>query len=110
MPVEVPVRHLDSRLSILVVRCLRHVLSAIACLFIVNGTAHAQLRARVAVLDFGDSVTGARAADEVRKGLADRLSTAVGISVIDHNLSAAAARGNGFQGSLNLTTQEARDL
>jgi TonB family protein len=66
---------------------------------------------RVAVLDFGDSATGSRAAEKVREGLlADRLAAANGVVLIDRNLAIAAARGAGFQGSLNLTTPEARDI
>jgi TonB family protein len=66
---------------------------------------------RVAVLDFGDSATGSRAAEKVREGLlADRLAAASGLVLIDRNLAIAAARGAGFQGSLNLTTPEARDI
>jgi TonB family protein len=93
-----------------VVCCVRHTLSAIACLLAFNGIAHAQPRARVAVLAFGDSITGVRAANEIRKGLAGETSAAKGISLVDQSLATAAARGNGFQGSLKLTTQEARDL
>jgi TonB family protein len=66
---------------------------------------------RVAVLDFGDSATGARTAEKVRAGLvADRMAATNGVVLIDRNLAIAAARGAGFQGSLNLTTIEARDI
>jgi TonB family protein len=41
---------------------------------------------------------------------ADKLAVENGVTVVDRNLAIAAARGNGYQGSLNLTTQEARDL
>jgi TonB family protein len=68
-------------------------------------------RVRVAVLDFGESATGVRAAEKVREALAkDKLAVESGLEVIDRNLAIAAALGNGYQGSLNLTTQEARDL
>jgi TonB family protein len=40
----------------------------------------------------------------------DKLAVENGVTVVDRNLAMAAARGNGYQGSLNLTTQEARDL
>ena len=60
----------------------------------------------MAILDFGDSLTGSRAANSIRKDLRENSS----LILIDQNLAAAAARGNGYQGSLNLTTQEARDL
>lgn len=66
---------------------------------------------RVAVLDFGDSAAGAHAAEKVRETLvADRLATTTGIVLIDRDLAMAAARGAGFQGSLNLATPEARDI
>ena len=63
-------------------------------------------RVTIAVLDFGDSPTGARAAAVMRKDLREE-STLV---LIDQNLATTAARGNGYQASLNLTTQEARDI
>ena len=67
--------------------------------------AQTQSRVRVAVLDFGESATGIRAAEKVREALTiDRLAVNSGVSVIDRNLAIAAALGNGYQGSLNLTT------
>ena len=66
---------------------------------------------RVAVLDFGNSITGARAAEKVRAALtSDAFALKSGVVIIDRNLANAAARGNGFKGSLNLTTEEARDM
>lgn len=65
---------------------------------------------RVAVLDFGGSQTGARAATTLRRAFVDNPEPARNFVVFDSDLSAAAARGWGFQGSLNLTTQDARDL
>lgn len=66
---------------------------------------------RVAVLDFGETPTGIKAAEGVRQVLrTDKLAVESGVTIIDRYLALAAARGNGFQGSLNLTTQEARDL
>ena len=64
------------------------------------------LRASVAVLDFGATETGQRAAA--------RLWTTLGadakFSMIDRALSGAAARGASYAGSLNMTLEEARDL
>ena len=83
---------------------------------VVTCIAHAAINAqssrtiRVAVLDFGNTATGLRAANQVRNILAERANEATGIVLIDQNLAAAAASGNGYRGSLNLTTQEARDL
>jgi len=62
------------------------------------------------VLDFGDSATGERASEKVRQALLDRTAAANGIILIDRNLAMAAARGAGFQGSLNLAIAEARDI
>jgi len=70
-----------------------------------------QSRVRVAVLDFGESPTGVRAAEKVREALTiDKLAVEAGVVVVDRNLAIAAALGNGYQGSLNLTTESARDL
>ena len=63
---------------------------------------------RVAVLDLGSSATGARAADTIRQAFRENGESAKGFVLIDKDLAAAAARGSGFQGSLNLTTEEAR--
>jgi TonB family protein len=73
--------------------------------------AQTQSRVRVAVLDFGQSGTGIRAAEKVREALTtDKVAADSGVVVIDRNLAIAAALGNGYQGSLNLTTESARDL
>ena len=65
----------------------------------------------MAVLDLGETQTGIKAAQAVRQSLsADKLAVDNGVTIVDRNLAIAAARGNGYQGSLNLTTQEARDL
>jgi TonB family protein len=73
--------------------------------------AQTQSRVRVAVLDFGESATGVRAAGKVREAFTlDKLAVDSGVVVIDRNLAIAAALGNGYQGSLNLTTESARDL
>jgi TonB family protein len=86
-------------------------LVALGCLITVIASGQTPAPVRVAVLDFGDSPTGERAAEKLRQALvADRLAAANGISLIDRSLATAAARGGGFQGSLNLTTPEARDI
>jgi len=73
--------------------------------------AQTQPRVRVAVLDFGDSGTGVRAAEKIRETLTtDKVAMSSGIVVVDRHLTIAAALGNGYQGSLNLTTESARDL
>ncbi|HEX7175311.1 MAG TPA: TonB family protein [Pyrinomonadaceae bacterium] len=61
---------------------------------------------RVAVLDFGDTETGRRAAADV----AAHLSKFAGLRLVDAAQARSAARGLGYTGSLNLTLEEARDL
>ncbi len=63
-------------------------------------------RARVAVLDFGETETGRRVADK----LSALLSSNAELSMMDRNESRAAALGSGHAGSLNMTLAEARDL
>ncbi|MGI9105074.1 MAG: energy transducer TonB [Pyrinomonadaceae bacterium] len=60
----------------------------------------------VAVLDFGETQTGRRAADELSAALANKAKFAL----VNRAQSRAAARGVGYTGSLNLTLAEARDL
>jgi TonB family protein len=63
-------------------------------------------RARVAVLDFGETETGRRAALK----LASALERDARLSIMDRDESRMAARGAGYAGSLNMTLSEARDL
>jgi len=67
---------------------------------------------RIAVLDLGSSATGLHAADDIR-GLfraADPSESRREFDLIDPDQTRAAARGAGFEGSLNLTLHAARDL
>jgi TonB family protein len=64
---------------------------------------------RLAVLDFGKTVTGVRAAAAIRSTLQPKES-AREFTVIDPDQASAAALGAGFEGSLNLTIEQARDL
>lgn len=78
-------------------------LCALAC------HAHAATRdaTRVAVLDFGDSASSRRIADE----LADALRTgSQGIALVSRSQARAASRGVGYNGSLNLSLEDARAL
>jgi TonB family protein len=61
---------------------------------------------RMAVLDFGETETGRRAADK----LSLALSSNNVLLMIDREESRAAARGAGYVGSLNMSLQEARAL
>ena len=65
---------------------------------------------RIAVLDFGQSATGVHAATAVRRLFTEDGAADKQFALIDSDLAAAAARGAGFQDSLNLTAQEARDI
>ena len=80
------------------------------CALAVLANAQTSPRARVAVLDLGESPTGTRASEKIREAFLDRTAVANGIVLIDRNLATAAARGVGFQGSMNLATAEARDI
>jgi TonB family protein len=63
-------------------------------------------RTSVAVLDFGETLTGQRAALKLRAAL----GVSADLSVADRDESGAAASGAGYKGSLNLRLDEARDL
>ena len=60
----------------------------------------------VSVLDFGSMPIAKRVADTLR----NRLRSTQEVSVVDDDLSRAAAKGIGYAGSLNLSVIEARDL
>lgn len=60
----------------------------------------------MAVLDFGGTEAGVRAAEKLSRVIA----ADAGRSLIDREESRAAARGAGYAGSLNMTLDEARDL
>jgi len=61
------------------------------------------------VLDFGQHETGVRSARAIRESLRPK-EEAREFSVDDRDQTIAAALGAGFEGSLNLTTQQARDV
>jgi TonB family protein len=78
---------------------------AFLSVFAWNLTAQAQ-RPIVSVLDFGAAPIAKQSTETVRIAL-----RATGnMTVADPDLSRAAAKGVGYQGSLNLTVNEARDL
>ena len=82
-------------------------LFACVCLSAISIAGQTGTRFTVAVLDLGDTPTGSKAAAALRS---DLLREDRSVILIDQDLAAAAARGNGYQGSLNLSTQEARDI
>jgi TonB family protein len=61
---------------------------------------------RIAILDFGKTTTGRIARETISK----RIIESGNVMVVDSDQAAAAAKGVGYQGSLNLSLQEARDL
>ena len=66
---------------------------------------------RVAVLDLGSSPTGVRVASQIRDGLRSQATENYReFEIVDPDLAIAAAHGAGFDGSLNMTLTEARDL
>lgn len=88
---------------------MRYWVATVGLLFITSSLAHArttQRLLRVAVLDFGSTPLAKAAADEFRNDL----PTYDEVRVIDRDLSASAARGSGYAGSLNLTVFEAKNL
>jgi TonB family protein len=60
----------------------------------------------LAILDFGDSALGRLAADKLAISLKPKTS----VVVLDRDQVRAAARGAGYEGSMSLTLNEARDL
>ena len=76
---------------------------ALACNVVAQSSA---ARARIAILNLGDASTGQRATDELAAAFAAHAE----LRVLDRAESRDAARGSGYNGSLNLTLAEARDL
>jgi TonB family protein len=64
---------------------------------------------RIAVLDFGKTTTGRWFADQLAGVLSARPSSSE-FQTLDRDQTRAAALGGGYQGSINMTLQEARDL
>jgi TonB family protein len=83
-------------------------------LLLLASQAMAQSRpTRLAVIDLGNAPTGLHAAEAIRKTLHPQEAeapTGREFAVIDRDQTRAAALGTGFEGSLNLTIQQARDL
>ena len=63
---------------------------------------------RIAVINFGPTATGARAAGTIRKSILK--DSGKDFALVDSDLAQAAAAGAGYDGSLNLTTGDARDI
>jgi TonB family protein len=67
-------------------------------------------RVSVAVLDLGGTPTAGRVAERLTKLTASLKIKGTTLALLDRGMSAAAARGVGYAGSLNLTLAEARSL
>lgn len=78
--------------------------SAICVLFLVVGNSYA--RSSISVLDFGASDFGKLVSEKFRA----HFKTGDEFQIADADLTRSAAMGAGYEGSLNLTVNEARDL
>lgn len=88
-------------------RPARGLFALAACLVFAQAVAaQGARRARLAVLDFGETETARRASRQV----ADALTKDGHVALVEPEQSRAAARGVGYAGSLNMTLGEARDL
>jgi TonB family protein len=86
----------------------RALLSLIVLMFVTHSTA-AQAptsKTKLAVLDFGSSKVGKQSSTMVR----NTFSLHPDIQIMDPDLTAAAAKGAGYSGSLNMSLSDARDL
>jgi TonB family protein len=97
---------MKSRHALFVISLLCALFLESALAVCVAGQTNEARRARVAVLDFGETQAGQRVAARLSAGL----STATDFQMVDRDASRAAARGAGYEGSLNMTLREARDL
>jgi len=73
-------------------------------------SAASQRPLRVAFLDFGKSATGHRVADQIAQIFIAGHRNGPAFQVMDRDQARAAALGAGYQGSLNMSLQAARDL
>ncbi|MDX6383848.1 MAG: hypothetical protein QOK48_1421, partial [Blastocatellia bacterium] len=91
-------------------RRMKFTVSAVSFCLLLTSTTLAQSRpTRLAVLDFGKEQIGLRAAAVIRESLNVKAEPRQ-FTVIDRDQASAAALGTGFEGSLNLTIQDARNL
>ena len=79
---------------------------ALLLLFVANSHAQPSQPPVLSVLDFGSTTIAKQAADMLRT----KLRATGDVLIADPDLTRAAAKGIGYAGSLNLTTNEARDL
>lgn len=75
-----------------------------------TANARDERRVSVAVLDMGGTPSAARVTERLSKLLASLKIKGTTLALLDRGMSAAAARGVGYAGSLNLTLAESRSL
>lgn len=75
-----------------------------------HASAQENRRVSVAVLEMGGTPTAARVTERLSKLLVSLKIKGATLALLDRGMSAAAARGVGYAGSLNLTLAEARAL
>jgi len=80
--------------------------SPLLILILLSGAHPTQRRTKLVVLDFGSAPFGKVAAETLRS----MLRSDHDFQLVDSDLSASAARGIGYSGSLNMTVSEAREL
>jgi TonB family protein len=97
---------MKSRRALFIISLLCALFLQSALAVCVHAQANSVRRARVAVLDFGETPFGQHVAERFSASI----STAADVQLIDRDASRAAALGAGYAGSLNMTLQEARDL
>lgn len=90
-----------------VIRLLAFIVGACLPTFAVPGN-HRPLN--IAFLDLGNSATGRQVADHLARAFAAENQTGTEFQLIDRDGARAAALGAGYQGSLNMSLEEARDL
>ena len=89
----------------------RFVFSLTICVILFGssiGTSGQTPPARIAVLKFGPISTGARAADTIRRSILK--DSDKNFALVDSDLAQSAAAGTGYDGSLNLSTDDARNI
>ena len=85
-------------------------LALIRCVAVPGFASTSQRPLRIAVLDFGKTDTGHLFADQLARIFAVENQITERFQIIDRDQARAAALGAGYQGSVNMTLQEARDL
>jgi len=80
------------------------------CVFSPDFASTSQRPLRIAFLDFGKTATGSLVADQLAQVLVGDDRERPAFQIMDRDQTRAAAVGAAYQGSLNMSLQEARDL